>query len=343
MAAQPEASHWLDRISFGDCRPIMRDMVSSGLRVNCVVTSPPYWGLRDYGANDQLGLEPSLESYLATQADIFDQVRDLLTDDGTLWLNIGDSYVSQRMGSPGESSSYNDGIEGGKRSHTQAFFVRYARRSWLRRKNLIGLPWHFAFALQRRGWILRDCIVWSKPNPLPESVKDRTTKSHEYLFMLTRNPRYYYDAEAIAEPRLTDLDKPVGGWAYGEGSHDTVDHNRPLEPNRDKQLEPDTKYSYTHTKPKASGRRRNRRSVWTLPTEPYRERHFATFPTTLAARCILAGCPPGGIVFDPYAGTGTVAAVAKGFGRHFAGCELNEDYRELIDNRLAAVAEGMEL
>lgn len=256
---------------------------------------------------------------------------------GTLWLNMGDAYVSQRKGSAGNNPSE---IERGKRAHSANFFVRYARRTWLRRKNLIGLPWHLAFALQRRGWILRDAIIWEKPNPVPESTKDRTTKCHEYLFMLTPGPVYYYDADAISELRRTNVDKPVGGWAAGLGSHDTVEHNRPGT------NEGGTKYEYeAGTRRKvASGERRRPRSVWKIPTEPYKGAHYAAFPKALAARCLLAGTPPGGIVLDPYMGTGTVAAVAKILGRHYAGIELNEaEYSPLIEERLREAAQGLEL
>lgn len=279
-----------------------------------------------------------MESYLANQTDIFDVVRELLSDQGTLWLNLGDSYVSQRKGSTGGNSGLTQPTDGSesKRSHSDVFFTRYARRTWLRRKNLIGLPWRLAFALQARGWILRDCIIWNKPSALPESVRDRCTKSHEYLFMFAKKPTYYYDHEAISEPRLTDIDKPVGGWAYGEGSHDPVEHNR-------KSHRTDRKFSYRPAESKTAGPRRNRRSIWTIPVEPYKDSHFAAFPTTLVAPCVLAGCPAGGTVFDPYMGTGTVAAVAKFLGKHYAGIELNrEDFEPLIEKRLADVSEGMD-
>ncbi len=326
-----------NRVDYGDIREVLPRYIRDGVKVDCVVTSPPYWGLRDYGVPGQLGLEPSLEAYVADLADVFELVRAVLSDTGTLWLNLGDSYVAQRKGSSGDKSTLSD-PDAEKRNHTDTFFVRYSRRSWLRRKNLIGIPWHVAFALQRRGWILRDCIIWNKPNPLPESAKDRCTKAHEYVFMLSKGPRYYYDADAISEARETDSDKPIGGWRHGEGSHDTIDHNRPPEATAV------AKFDYRDAKHKPAGPRRNRRSVWTIPTEPYRERHYATFPTGLAAPCVLAGCRPGGIVFDPFMGTGTVAAVAESLGRNWLGCEINEDeYRPLIEKRLADVQRGMAL
>lgn len=301
-----------------------------------MVTSPPYWGLRDYGIAGQLGLEPSLDAYIADMADVFELIRLVVKDTGTVWLNLGDSYVAQRKGPGGGDKSTLSSPDAPKRAHTDTFFVRYSRRSWLRRKNLIGLPWRMAFALQARGWILRDCIIWNKPNPLPESVKDRCTKAHEYLFMLTKGPKYYYDQEAISEPRVTDSNKPVGGWQYGKGPHDAVDHNRPGPGQK--------KYDYKDEQRHPAGERRNRRSVWTIPTEPYKDRHFATFPTGIVGPCVLAGTPPGGLVLDPFMGTGTVAAVAKALGRHWLGIELNEtEYRPLIEKRLAETEPGMEL
>lgn len=339
------ASAYLNRVVYGDVRETLPRMVADGLRVDCVVTSPPYWGLRDYNADGQLGLEQSLESYLAAQADVFDHVFQLLNEDGTLWVNMGDAWVSQRKGSGGEDASTLEGVEGGKRSHSSKFFVRYAKRTWLRRKNLIGLPWHLAFALQRRGWLLRDAIIWEKTNPLPESVKDRTTKCHEYLFLLARSPRYFYDAAAIAEPRKTAVNKPVGGWANGEGvSHDAVSHNRPLQGTTADEPADTRKYTYKKEQATAAGKRRNARSVWQISTEPYKGPHYASYPSALVSRCVLAGCKPGGVVFDPYMGTGVTAAVAKRLGRGFSGCEINEtEYGPLIDARLAEVAEGMQL
>lgn len=327
-----------DRIEYGDVRKVLPQFIAEGVAVDSVVTSPPYWGLRDYGVAGQLGLEPSIDAYLADVADVFELVREILKDTGTVWLNLGDSYVAQRKGAGGRDKSRLSDPDAPKRTHTDTFFVRYSRKSWLRRKNLIGLPWRLAFTLQARGWILRDCIIWEKPNPLPESVKDRCTKAHEYIFMLTKGPRYYYDAAAIAEQRVTGFDKAVGSWQYGKGPHDPVDHARPG-PGR-------KKYSYKEQDGRArpAGPRRNRRSVWTVPTEPYKERHYATFPVGIAIPMVLAGTPPGGLVLDPFIGTGTTAAAAKLLGRHWLGVELNEaEYRPLIEKRLARTAPGMEL
>lgn len=327
-----------DFIDYGDVREVLPGLIAEGIRVDTVVTSPPYWGLRDYGVAGQLGLEPSIEAYIADLTDVFELVRQILSDRGTIWVNLGDSYVAQRKGRGGKDKSTLSDPDAPKRKHTDSFFVRYSRRSWLRRKNLIGLPWRVALALQERGWILRDCIIWNKTNPQPESVKDRCTKSHEYIFMLTKGPRYYYDAEAISEPRVTGFDKAVGSWQYGEGPHDSVDHNRPG-PGQ-------TKHSYKNapSRLKPAGPRRNRRSVWTIPTEQYKGPHFAVFPMALVAPCVLAGCPPGGTVLDPFMGTGTVAATAKVLGRHWIGVELNEaEYRPLIEDRLANTQSGMAL
>lgn len=341
-----------DFIGYGDVREVLPGLIAEGIRVDTVVTSPPYWGLRDYGVAGQLGLEPSIEAYIADLCDVFELVRQILSDRGTIWINLGDSYVAQRKGRGGKDKSTLSDPDAPKRKHTDSFFVRYSRRSWLRRKNLIGLPWRVALALQDRGWILRDCIIWNKPNPMPESVKDRCTKSHEYIFMLTKGPKYYYDAESIKEPAIwrepnapDKIRSPhgqgysrraVAGWATGSDSHDPIDHNRPVDGQR-----PVSKRDKNR---KPAGKRRNRRSVWTVSTEPYKGPHFATFPMAIAAPCVLAGCPPGGTVLDPFIGTGTVASVAKALGRHWIGIELNEaEYRPLIEKRLTEVQSGMEL
>lgn len=328
-----------DFIDYGDVREVLPGLIAEGIRVDTVVTSPPYWGLRDYGVPGQLGLEPSIEAYIADLTDVFELVRQVLKETGTVWLNLGDSYVAQRKGKGGKDKSTLSAPDAPKRSHTDSFFVRYSRRSWLRRKNLIGLPWRVAFALQQRGWILRDCIIWNKPNPMPESVKDRCTKSHEYIFMLARSGKYYYDAESIQEIAIygepNAPSRAIAGWAQ-EGSHDAVSHNRPVYGRR--------RSSKRDKNRKPAGIRRNRRSVWTVSTEPYKGAHFATFPTAIVVPCILAGCPPGGTVLDPFMGTGTVAAVAKALGRHWIGIELNEaDYRPLIEDRLKNIQPGMQL
>ena len=279
--------------------------------VNCCVTSPPYWGLRDYGTPGQIGLEPTPELYVATMVDVFREVRRVLKADGTLWLNLGDSYVSgsgtqvpdskatvRRPGNPGKnggvSNRYGQGVIG------------------LAPKNLVGIPWRVAFALQADGWWLRSDIIWAKPNPMPESVTDRPTKSHEYLFLLAKSERYYYDAGAIAE-RSTHAGKVVTLGEKSLSRGQAAGANVAASGNG-------TASSVVVTET------RNSRSVWTIPTTPYPGAHFATFPPELARRCILAGCPPGGIVLDPFVGSGTTVMVARQLGREGIGVDINPKY-----------------
>lgn len=274
--------------------------------VNTCVTSPPYFGLRDYGHDGQIGLEPTPDEFVAALVGVFREVRRVLRDDGTLWLNLGDSYSRGfGGGSPGAKSSTNTGSFKGRSTGKTP--------EGLSSKDLIGIPWRVAFALQADGWCLRQDIIWHKPNPMPESVKDRCTKAHEYVFLLSKSPKYYFDAEAIKEPIQSDRAPSRKAKAGGAG-------RKELRPNG-------TPYDGT-------GETRNRRSVWTVATRPYKGAHFATFPPDLIEPCILAGAPPDGIVLDPFMGSGTTAEVASKLGRFAMGCELNPDYIELIRERL---------
>jgi DNA modification methylase len=299
-------------IEFGDCRETMRRWAMFGFRVQACVTSPPYFGLRDYGHSGQLGLEKSPDEYVASMVEVFRCVRDVLADDGTLWLNLGDTYArnpAKGQHKPGDSGKqgyiYDQG--NGRASSTSL--------AGLPEKNLIGIPWRVAFALQADGWYLRQDIIWSKPNPMPESVTDRCTKAHEYIFMLTKRERYYYDHEAVKEPanpanyreRATVRQTPPGQTRQGK-----------LDAKRGEVL-CDT---------------RNRRSVWTVATRPYKGAHFATYPPALIEPCILAASRPGDIVLDPFMGSGTTAAVAVKHGRQYLGCELNPEYEALQQERL---------
>ena len=286
---------WLNKTHVGDCRDLLRKMAIDGVRVQCVVTSPPYWGLRDYGVPGQFGLERTWVRHVARMREVFRCVREVLADDGTLWMNYGDSYASS--GGPGWQGK--NGQRADRRftlTRNQVAFRGYRRtaRNGLKPKDLVGMPWRVAFALQDDDWYLRSDIIWHKPNPMPESVTDRPTKAHEYLFLLAKSERYYYDAEAIAE----------GGSGRSAG-------------------------------------KRNRRSVWTVPTQPFSGAHFATFPRTLIEPCILAGSRPGDTVLDPFMGSGTTAQVATDLGRNFIGCELNPDYVRLHDMR--RTTQGMPL
>jgi DNA modification methylase len=289
----------------GDCRTTMQSMPEKS--VHCVVTSPPYFGLRDYGHGDQIGLEETPEQYVAEMVSVFREVRRVLRDDGTVWLNLGDSYASA-WGSGGRRNQIGNPSRTG-RSDT-------VTGTGLKEKDLMGIPWRVAFALQSDGWYLRQDIIWHKPNPMPESVTDRCTKAHEYIFLLTKKPRYYYDAEAVKEPANNwGSRNRINGKYHNEGTG--IQPHSGLE-NGD--------FSETG---------RNRRSVWTVATQPYSGAHFATFPRELVRPCILAGCPVGGIVLDPFAGSGTTLQVAIQEQRIGWGCELNPEYIQLLEKRLS--------
>ncbi len=306
----------MNRVIFGDCRDTMRDLKAQGVRVQCCVTSPPYFGLRDYGHPGQIGLEKTPAEYVAALVDVFEGVRELLADDGVLWLNLGDSYAGYHGNKNSEvptssTNGWTNGYNENKRGDARPQDIG------LKPKNLIGIPWRVAFALQADGWYLRSDIIWAKPNPMPESVTDRPTKAHEYVFLLTKSARYWYDLEAIREPisagnngTCAVVEKSGGTSFDGEG--------KPVQAKR--------KYSEI--------KGANARTVWTIATQPYSGAHFATFPPELARRCILAGCPPGATVLDPFAGSGTTGAVAIEEGREFTGIELNPAYCALAEKRL---------
>jgi len=297
------------RIIPGDCIAGLRTLPDAS--VHCCVTSPPYWGLRDYGHDGQIGLEATPEAYVARIVDVFREVRRVLRDDGTCWLNLGDSYA--RTG--GWAS--NDGLDGCKRGESGRAKTNCNNGSGqkcpatLKEKDLVGIPWRVAFALQADGWWLRQDIIWHKPNPMPESVRDRCTKAHEYVFLLTKSDRYFYDAEAVSEAAICDRMR-------GPAEHpDTVSTNGNGGLSR---------RAFTGT--------RNRRSVWTITTKPYSGAHFAVMPPDLVEPCIKAGCPEGGTVLDPFAGSGTTLAVAAELGRNAIGCELNPEYIVLAERRI---------
>jgi DNA modification methylase len=348
----------MNKIEFGDNRKTMKRWAEEGVKVQTCITSPPYYGLRDYGTGTwiggdskcshkrdskhsdktitghanldlvvgdaiykstcpkcgavredlQLGLEETPEEYIATMVDVFRHVRDIMADDGTLWVNIGDSYCG--TGSKGDwvDPKNPHGRNGQVESKTK-------KLAGYKSKDLIGIPWMLAFALRADGWYLRQDIIWHKPNPMPESVQDRCTKSHEYIFLLSKSKNYYFDHESIKEEALT-MDES----------------NR----NRD-----ESKLNNTPGRTRMAGlttnhyEKKNKRSVWTVTTKPYAGAHFAVFPSDLIEPCILAGAPSGGIVLDPFMGSGTTAQVAQHLGRQYMGCELNLDYKKLQDQRLA--------
>jgi len=315
---------------FGDCRESMRNLIAQGVKVQMCVTSPPYFGLRDYGHPDQLGLESTPEQYIANMVEVFRLVRELLADDGVLWLNIGDSYA----GSWGNAGGHNRGkgtqreITVGSAIKNQAerngSFVPPGARGYkdqgIKPKDLIGIPWMLAFALRADGWYLRQDIIWHKPNPMPESVTDRCTKSHEYLFLLSKSEKYYFDSEAIKEPAISAGQDRGGSKAYVAE----------YEKSGDQRLR--TKAGLC--KIGITAEMKNKRTVWTIPTRPYKGAHFATFPPALIEPCILAGSRPNDIVLDPFFGSGTTGQVAQQFGRQWIGCELNAAYKELQQKRI---------
>lgn len=252
--------------------------------VQCVVTSPPYWGLRDYAIDGQIGLEETLEKYIHNLTLVFSQIRRVLKSDGTLWLNIGDGYTSGNRGWRAPD----------KKKPARAMNVRPDTPDGLKSKDLLGIPWKLAFALQNDGWYLRSDIIWNKPNGMPESVKDRPTRVHEYIFLLTKSEKYYYDYESIREP---------------------VSNNR----------------------------KRNRRSVWSVNTQPFADAHFATFPPDLVEPCILAGSREQDLVLDPFFGSGTVGLVCQRHLRKFLGIELNPEYVQIAANRLRIDSSRIEI
>lgn len=299
----------------GDCREVLRRGPADS--VQCCITSPPYWGLRDYGVSGQLGLEPTPEAYVANMVEVFRAVRRVLRADGTLWLNLGDSYSN--IGKWGGSSS-------GK--HATALHASHATSSQahggtidgLKPKDLVGIPWRVALALQADGWYLRSDIIWAKNNPMPESVRDRPTKAHEYVFLLTKSERYFYDHEAIKEDA-------VSNHPAGNKKHKYVGTG-------------DRKHATKEGLIKLAGvewKKRNARSVWTINTKPFKEAHFAVFPEELARRCILAGSKPGDMVLDPFHGAGTSGLVAEQLGRGYVGIELNPEYIAISERRLRGV------
>ena len=300
-------------VETGDCRDTMRRWAEQGVKAQMCVTSPPYFGLPDYGHEGQIGLEQTPEQYIAAMVEVFRCVRDVLNDDGTLWLNIGDSYASG-----GRAYRAPDAKDGKNGRVTGSF--RPADPEGIKPKDLIGIPWMLAFALRADGWYLRQDIIWHKPNPMPESVRDRCTKAHEYVFLLSKSERYFFDSEAVKEPAIyppgTREDVKKGGFK-SKYSGDVARKG-------DESL-------------RAIRAMRNKRSVWSVPTRPYKGAHFATFPPALIEPCILAGSRHGDIVLDPFMGSGTTAAVAIQHGRQYIGCELNPEYRSLQQQRIAAV------
>lgn len=300
------------RQHIGDCRQVLRTMPDES--VHCVVTSPPYFGLRDYGIASQIGLEATPDAYVAEMVAVFREVRRMLRKDGTLWLNLGDSYHNVRVSTSGQSvhaGELRDKINGGNRH----------RQSGLKSKDLIGIPWRVAFALQADGWYLRQDIIWAKKNCMPESVTDRCTKAHEYLFLLSKTPKYYYDAVSISEE--------------SKDPEDDARRMRQSWEKKEKHRETSISSFYSQSdEPRVPSGKRNKRSVWEVATQPFSEAHFATFPPALIEPCILAGCPKDGTVLDPFAGAGTTGLVADRLQRNAILIELNPTYAGMSARRI---------
>lgn len=363
-------SQWLNTCHFGDVRTVLRQMIADGVKVQTIVTSPPYWGLRSYLPADhpdkahEIGREPTLGEFLETMVGVFDLCREVLADDGTMWVNMGDSYATS--GGP-PTTATGKGVPSSWTNRAQDFRTRPEGR--IKPKDLMGQPWRLAFALQDAGWWLRQDIVWQKPNPMPESVRDRCTKAHEYIFLLSRSEKYYFDQGAILEPvsanthaRLAqDVQNQIGssranGGAKTNGNMKAVGR-RQVDPGN----VPDSGLigansrgvgwgHGTDAEQRNRGRvknnasfndamaimptERNRRSVWTIPTEGYKGAHFATFPRALIEPCILAGAPAGGVVLDIFMGSGTTAQVAEQLGRKWIGIDIDVRNKALQTERL---------
>jgi len=310
-------------ILFGDCRKTLSTLkaqITTGIseRPRMCVTSPPYYGLRDYGGEeDQIGQEQTPEKFIDSLVEVFRGVRDVLTDDGTLWVNMGDTYYNYRS----DGNYPKQTVSKTKQDLPSFSPARGNKLEGLKSKDLIGIPWMLAFALRADGWYLRQDIIWNKPNPMPESVRDRCTKSHEYIFLLSKSKKYYYDNEAIKEP--------AKDWG-------TRDRTNGKYHNEGTGLSP-------HTGLTKSYRTKNKRSVWTITSKPYKGAHFATFPPDLIEPCILAGSEEGDIIIDPFLGSGTTAMVAKKNSRAYIGCELHKDYASLQTERINSIPNKLPL
>ena len=325
------------KILEGDCREMLKTLADQS--VNCCVTSPPYFGLRDYGVADQIGLEKTPDEFVAQLVSVFREVRRVLRDDGTVWLNLGDSYAGSGAGF-GDTKTTNKGHNGSRERQKPIW-----QDTGLASKNMIGIPWRVAFALQADGWWLRQDIIWAKPNPMPESVTDRCTKSHEYIFMLTKSAKYFYDQEAIKEPMsMSSVERLSQANIENQNGSNRVpgktNGNMKAVGKIDKQRGHGRRHAGFNDRwdalekaDQCSGMR-NKRSVWTVATQPFKEAHFATFPPDLIEPCILAGCPKGGTVLDPFGGAGTTGLVADRNGRNAILIELNSTYATMAIERI---------
>jgi DNA modification methylase len=347
-------------IMLGDCLVVLPTLEAES--VQCCITSPPYWGLRDYGCVGQLGLERTPEEYVEKMVAVFRAVRRVLKDDGTAWLNLGDCYATGagKVGECPGGGEQGERWKGGRGMNTKQ--PKWATAlgpicqpnrmplHGLKPKDLVGIPWRVAFALQADGWYLRSDIIWSKPNPMPESVTDRPTKAHEYLFLLSKSERYYYDAAAIAEPVSDAMRAQMAQGYNGTATKDYESAGvqnpssvkaRILARASGKVYTAQAYGEHPQSEPRGPASNfglplnRNRRSVWTINTQPFPGAHFAVMPEALVEPCVKAGSKPGDVVLDPFAGAGTVGAVCERYDRRFIGIELNPAYVEMAERRIA--------
>lgn len=340
---------WLNRTHVGDCRDLLPRMIADGVRVQTCVTSPPYWRLRDYGVAGQIGLEATPAEYITQLVEVFRLVRRLLADDGTLWLVLGDSFASSGVPGRNNLAALSKRFRGGGKKRDALEKPRRVLAEGLKPKDLVGIPWRVALALQADGWYLRSDIIeevelycpcgcgymleeriwrwsqdresiWVKPNAMPESVTDRPTRSHEYVFLLSKSERYYYNAAAVREPvrsGASDIRKMMEGLPRIGGKHKTL---------VDQYSSASSATNLGRKRSVGDGRWRNKRSVWTVATAPFAGAHYAAFPRKLIEPCILAGSQPGDTVLDVFAGSATTCQVATDLGRMYIGCELNSEY-----------------
>lgn len=311
--------------------------------IDCIVTSPPYWGMRDYGIDGQIGLESTLDEFLTKLVAIFDECYRVLKTSGTMWVNMGDCYITHAGG----AKRAGGGARGKEFKGPSSQPNRNRHATTLPRKSMAGQPWRLAFALQDFGWVLRRDIIWEKPSAMPESCKDRCTTAHEYIFHFTKSDRYFYNFDAVAVPAKTAKFAPVSGHDTGKGNHCVLKHNKAFGGTNSKFRTSKNPGGAKPSHKAESGlvetsNMRNLRSVWTIPSgESYSSEHFASFPEEIPRRCILAGCPDGGIVLDPFAGSGTTLAVAKKLGLSAIGIEINPEYCKIIERRLSEITPSL--
>ena len=325
----------LNHIYAGNAAEVLRSLPSEC--VDCVVTSPPYYGLRNYGVDGQIGLEASPEAYIARLTDVFRECRRVLKPSGTMWIVIGDSYAGSGRGK-GERNHKNR--KQSPAGYVGELFDKPYRVEGFKNKDLIGVPWMLAFALRADGWYLRQDVIWSKPNPMPESVRDRCTKAHEYVFMFSKSANYYFNHSAILEPAKYDGRKKLTRGASKKYVCQPVPDAAGASGTRTGtglQIQSISRGGDRYFLGRDGQFVRNKRSVWSVATKPFKGAHFATFPPDLITPCIMAGCPAGGVVLDPFMGAGTTAVVAKSLGRNYVGVELNGEYVKIADERIASV------